>query len=72
MQEAGYEFQPMEESMVILRSGNYPQENNALEEVVIKKATTSAHMLNSTQNINNQLFRILQPLQDQTMSDMDS
>jgi hypothetical protein len=55
----------MEETMAILHFENGPKRINALEGMEIMKATTTDHMLNIMQNIN-LLYRMLQPLQDQT------
>ena len=51
--------------MKILYFENDPKRINALAETEIMKVTTSENMLNIMQN-NNLLYKILQPLQDQT------
>ena len=61
---AGYEMQPMVETMITLHFEVDPKRNNALEEIEIMKAITSDHMLNAIQN-NNPLYKILQTLQEQ-------
>ena len=64
---ARHKLRPMEETMAILHFENNPKRINALEEMEIMKVATSDHMLNIIQNIN-PLYRMLQPLQDQTSS----
>jgi len=54
-------MRPMEETRKILHFENDTKRMNALEGMEIMKATTSEHMLNF-----NLLYRMLQPLQDQT------
>jgi hypothetical protein len=56
--------------MTISHFEKYPNEIN-LEEVEFVKATTSDQKLNSTQN-NNPLNKILQPLEGQTVTSIDS
>ena len=53
--------------MISLHFENYPKRINALEEMEIMKVTTSNHMFNIIENIN-PLYRMLQPLQNQTTS----
>jgi hypothetical protein len=61
----------MEETMPILCLENDPKRINTLKEIEIMKAFTSNHMLNTMQ-INNPLYKILQPLQDQTATSAES
>ena len=58
------------EDIAILHFENDPKRIKALEEMEIMKATTTDHMLNIMQNIN-LLYRMLQPLQDQTTTTTD-
>ena len=66
----GHDMRSMEETVTILQFENGPKGNNALAEIEIMKVTTSDHML-IIQN-NNSLYKILQPLQDQTVTGIDS
>jgi hypothetical protein len=61
----------MEENMTILHFENDRKKINALEEMEIMKATTSDHRLNIIQNIS-PLYRMLQPLRDQTTTSADN
>ena len=69
MNEA-HKMQQMEETMRILHFENYFKRINTLEEMKIMKVTTSDHMLNIMQN-RNLLYKILQPLQNQTVTNTD-
>ena len=63
-------MQSIEETMAVLHFENNAKGINALEEIEIMKITTSNHKLNIIQI--NQLYKILQPLQDQTGTSIDS
>ena len=61
----------MEETVTILYFENNLKRINALEGIEIMKVTTSNHILNIIQN-NNPLYKIVQPLQDQTATSTGS
>ena len=64
-------MRPMDETMTSLHFENDTKRIKALEEMEIMKATPSDHMLDFIQNMN-PLYRMLQPVQDQTTTSMDN